>query len=99
MLQNLGDKLKRHKWLGYLVLGPLALIFAAWGAYGVVNTSFGSSSYGLKINDQEFSATTIQNAWQQRLSEIQAQQKTYQNDISFLRVYPIFSIGIGVKLK
>jgi peptidyl-prolyl cis-trans isomerase D len=76
MLQNLGDKLKRHKWLGYLVLGPLALIFAAWGAYGVVNTSFGSSSYGLKINDQEFSATTIQNAWQQRLSEIQAQQKT-----------------------
>jgi peptidyl-prolyl cis-trans isomerase D len=75
MLQNLGDKLKRHKWLGYLVLGPLALIFAAWGAYGVVNTSFGSSSFGLKVNSQEFSATTIQSAWQQRLSQIQAQQK------------------------
>jgi peptidyl-prolyl cis-trans isomerase D len=76
MLQNLGDKLKRHKWLGYLVLGPLALIFAAWGAYGVVNTSFGSSSFGLKVNDQEFSTTVIQNAWQQRLAQIQAQQKT-----------------------
>jgi peptidyl-prolyl cis-trans isomerase D len=76
MLQNLGDKLKRHKWLGYLVLGPLALIFAAWGAYGVVNTSFGSSSYGLKVNDQEFSVATIQNSWQQRLAQIQAQQKT-----------------------
>jgi peptidyl-prolyl cis-trans isomerase D len=76
MLQNLGDKLKRHKWLGYLVLGPLAIIFAAWGAYGVVNTSFGSSNYGLKVNDQEFSAATMQNAWQQRLSQIQAQQKT-----------------------
>jgi peptidyl-prolyl cis-trans isomerase D len=76
MLQNLGDNLKRHKWLGYLVLGPLAIIFAAWGAYGVVNTSFGSSSYGLKVNDTEFSTTTIQNAWQQRLSAIQAQQKS-----------------------
>jgi len=54
----------------------LAIIFAAWGAYGVVNTSFGSSNYGLKVNDQEFSAATMQNAWQQRLSQIQAQQKT-----------------------
>jgi peptidyl-prolyl cis-trans isomerase D len=76
MLQNLGDNLKRHKWLGYLVLGPLAIIFAAWGAYGVVNTSFGSASYGLKVNDTEFSTSTIQNAWQQRISAIQARQKS-----------------------
>src|SRR5882762_9152735 len=39
MLQRIGDSLKGQKWLAYLVLGALALVFAAWGAYGVVNLS------------------------------------------------------------
>ena len=44
MLQQIGDGLKGHKWLTYVVFGALALIFAAWGAYGVANLNFGSSS-------------------------------------------------------
>ncbi len=42
MLQNIGDKLKSQRWLAAPLLGLLALIFAAWGAYGVVNISFGA---------------------------------------------------------
>ena len=50
MLQNIGDKLKSQRWLATLILGLLALIFAAWGAYGIVNVSFAPQDYGLKIN-------------------------------------------------
>src|SRR3981081_4707667 len=45
MLQRIGDSLKGQKWLAYLVLGALALVFAAWGAYGVVNLSFGGAHF------------------------------------------------------
>ena len=36
---------RRHKWLWYSILGALALVFAAWGAYGIVNLNFSTSSY------------------------------------------------------
>ncbi len=64
MLQNLGDKLKGHRWLAYLVLGPLVLIFAIWGAYGVVSSGFGAPDYGLKVNGERISANTLNRAWQ-----------------------------------
>ena len=50
MLQQIGDGLKGHKWLTYVVFGALALIFAAWGAYGVANLNFGSSTFVAKVN-------------------------------------------------
>jgi peptidyl-prolyl cis-trans isomerase D len=71
MLQDLGDKLKGQRWLATLVLGLLALIFAIWGAYGIVNVSFGAPDYGLKVNDERISAETLNRAWQQRQAQYQ----------------------------
>jgi peptidyl-prolyl cis-trans isomerase D len=66
MLQNIGDKLKSQRWLAIIVLGALALIFAVWGAYGVVNLSFGPPDYGLKVNGEAISTDTLSRAWQER---------------------------------
>jgi peptidyl-prolyl cis-trans isomerase D len=69
MLQSIADKLKTHRWLAFSLLGVLALLFAVWGAYGVVDINFSSSNYGLKINGEEISADTLNNAWQQRQAQ------------------------------
>jgi peptidyl-prolyl cis-trans isomerase D len=69
MLQSIADKLKKHRWLSGTVLGAIALFFVVWGAYGVVNISFGPSDYGLKVNGQAISADTLNNAWQQQQSQ------------------------------
>lgn len=78
MLQNIGDKLKSQRWLGMLVLGILAVIFAMWGAYGIVDLTFGAPNYAAKVNGEEIAAATVQNAWQQQQASIQQQ---LQNDI------------------
>ena len=69
MLQNIGDKLKSQRWLATLLLGLLALIFAAWGAYGIVNISFAPQDYGLKINGERVSTETLNRAWQERQAQ------------------------------
>jgi peptidyl-prolyl cis-trans isomerase D len=71
MLQNLGDKLKGQRWLATLVLGSLALIFAVWGAYGIVNVSFGAPDYALKVNGERISNDTLNRAWQERQAQYQ----------------------------
>ena len=48
MLQNIRDKMQGHKWLTYLVLGALTLVFTAWGAYGIVNEGFGAVDYAAR---------------------------------------------------
>ncbi|HEY0767141.1 MAG TPA: peptidyl-prolyl cis-trans isomerase [Steroidobacteraceae bacterium] len=63
MLQRIGDTLKGQKWLAYLVLGALALVFAAWGAYGVVNLSFGGSNYAAEADGSKISIEEARNAW------------------------------------
>ena len=82
MLQRIGDALKGQKWLSYIVLGALAVVFAAWGAYGIVNLNFGASSYAAEANGAKIPLEQARNAWlreqtqwQQRLggSEIPAQ--------------------------
>jgi peptidyl-prolyl cis-trans isomerase D len=75
MLQNLGDKLKGQRWLATVVLGLLALIFAVWGAYGIVNVSFGAPDYGLKINGERISNETLNRAWQERQAQYQQMLK------------------------
>jgi peptidyl-prolyl cis-trans isomerase D len=72
MLQNLGDILKRN-WLFRGFLGLLALMFVMWGAYGVVNMSFGAPDYGLKVNDERISIETLNRAWQERQAQYQQQ--------------------------
>ncbi len=88
MLQQIGDSLKGHKWLTYTVFGALALIFAAWGAYGVANLSFGSSNYAAKVNGHTIAYEDVraswqreQNQWQQRFGgDIPASQRAALQD-------------------
>ncbi len=71
MLQQIGDGLKGHKWLTYLVFGALALIFAAWGAYGIANLNFGSSSFVAKVNGHTIPYEDVRNAWQREQADWQ----------------------------
>src|ERR1700688_1360020 len=76
MLQNIGDTLKGQRWLAILLLGLLILVFALWGAYGLVDLSFGTPSYALEVNGEEVVDTQLQNAWQEQQSKYQQQLKT-----------------------
>lgn len=64
MLQNIRDKMEGHKWLTYLMIGALALVFAAWGAYGIVNEGFGTSDYAAKVNGEKIPLAEVNEAWQ-----------------------------------
>lgn len=75
MLQNIGDTLKGQRWLAILLLGLLILVFALWGAYGIVDLSVGAPKYGLKVNGEEIPTATLQSAWQERQSQYQQQVK------------------------
>jgi peptidyl-prolyl cis-trans isomerase D len=88
MLQSIRDGLQSHKWLMYIVLGTLALIFAAWGAYGIVNFNAGGSTYAAEADGQKVSIESARNAWlnqqtqyQQRLGgEIPPAEKAFLQD-------------------
>src|SRR5215471_13851342 len=79
MLQRIGDALKGQKWLAYLVLGALALVFAAWGAYGIVNLNFGGSNYAAEANGSKISLEEARNAWFRQ--QTQWQQRLGGQDI------------------
>jgi peptidyl-prolyl cis-trans isomerase D len=97
MLQKIGDFLKGGKggsWrhvVTYLVVGSLSLVFAAWGAYGIVNLNIGGSNYAAEANGTKVSLEEARNAWlhqqsqwQQRLggAEIPAELRTQlQNQV------------------
>ena len=89
MLQRIGDALKGQKWLAYLLLGALAVVFAAWGAYGIVNLNFGGSNYAAEANGSKISLEEARNAWlrqqaqwQQRLgaADLPAELRTRLQD-------------------
>jgi len=71
MLQNIRDGLHRHKWLGYVVLGALALVFAAWGAYGIVNLNIDNANYAAEVGGQKISIQQARNAWIRQESRLQ----------------------------
>ncbi len=87
MLQSIRDGLQSQKWLMYIVL-TLALIFAAWGAYGLVNFNAGVSTYAAEAGGQKVPIESARSAWlnqqaqyQQRLGgEIPAAQKAFLQD-------------------
>ncbi|MGC4028232.1 MAG: SurA N-terminal domain-containing protein [Steroidobacteraceae bacterium] len=70
MLQNLGDVLKAQRWLAYLVLGALALVFAAWGAYGIVDVGFGGGTYAAKVNGEKISLNEANELWQRQQAQL-----------------------------
>jgi peptidyl-prolyl cis-trans isomerase D len=95
MLQKIGDALKgregsaHRKWITYLFVGVLSFVFAAWGAYGIVNLNFGGSNYAAEANGSKITLEDARNAWlrqqsvwQQRLggSEIPPELRTRLQD-------------------
>jgi peptidyl-prolyl cis-trans isomerase D len=71
MLQRIRDGLHRHKWLGYVVLGALALVFAAWGAYGIVNLNVGAANYAAEAGGAKITLQQARNAWTREESRLQ----------------------------
>ncbi|HTL93222.1 MAG TPA: peptidylprolyl isomerase, partial [Steroidobacteraceae bacterium] len=61
--QRIRDSLQGQKWLAYLLLGALAVVFAAWGAYGIVNLNFGGSNYAAEANGSKVSLEDARSAW------------------------------------
>jgi len=90
MLQKIRDSLQSQRWLAIVVLGALALVFAAWGAYGIVNINVGVGDYAAKVGSEKLSLQEVrddwmreQSQWQQRFgAEIPADMKaSVQNSL------------------
>jgi peptidyl-prolyl cis-trans isomerase D len=61
LLQRIRDKL--HGPLAWIVLGPIILVFVAWGAYGIVNLSVGGSNYAAEADGTKISLEDARGAW------------------------------------
>jgi peptidyl-prolyl cis-trans isomerase D len=76
MLQNIGDKLKGEggsrggRWVWYVILGALAIVFMFWGPYAMVDLSFGQAAVVAKVNGEKIPAVELNNQWQQQLPQI-----------------------------
>jgi peptidyl-prolyl cis-trans isomerase D len=86
MLQKITDTIETHKWLWYSILGALALVFAAWGAYGLVNLNVSTSSYAAEANGQTISLDEAHNVWLRQQQQLggnisPALQKSYQDKV------------------
>ncbi len=74
MLQKIGDSLKGRKILPWLILVPLALIFAVWGATGMVSMDFfGAQTWAAKVNGQRIEVAEANDAWRNEQSRWQQQ--------------------------
>ncbi|MBV9344675.1 MAG: peptidyl-prolyl cis-trans isomerase [Gammaproteobacteria bacterium] len=72
MLQSIRDRL--HGPLAYLVLGPIVVVFVAWGAYGIVNLSVGNSNYAAEANGEKISLEEARNAWLRQQAQFGGQE-------------------------
>ena len=61
MLQKIRDHL--HGAIGYTILGAIALVFVAWGAYGIVDDGIGQSAYAAKVDGEKIPLETARQAW------------------------------------
>ena len=74
MLQKIGDSLKGRKILPWLILVPLALVFAVWGATGMVSMDFlGNQTWAAKVNGQRIELAQANDAWRNEQSRWQQQ--------------------------
>jgi peptidyl-prolyl cis-trans isomerase D len=69
MLQNIRDKLQGQRWLAFTVLGALALVFALWGAYGIVDITVGAPTYAAKVNGESIPVEEVNRVWQEQQPE------------------------------
>jgi len=74
MLQSIHDKLTG--WLGYALLGAIALVFTLWG----IDWTMGSPTYAAKVNGSEVSINEVREAYQQQLSQMERQTNGGLND-------------------
>ena len=74
MLQTIGDALKNKKTLSWLILVPLAAVFAVWGATGAVSLDFiGPKDYAAKVDGVEIPLQEASRRWQDQQTEWQQQ--------------------------
>jgi peptidyl-prolyl cis-trans isomerase D len=68
MLQRIGDSLhsQRYRWFWYIILGALAVVFAAWGAYGLVSQGVGGTAYAAEADGTKIPLEEAQKAWQRQ---------------------------------
>src|ERR1700733_10723416 len=71
MLQKIRDSLQSQRWLAIVVLGALALVFAAWGAYGIVNVNVGVGDYAAKVGSEKLSLQEVREDWMRQQSQWQ----------------------------
>jgi peptidyl-prolyl cis-trans isomerase D len=71
MLQKIRDSLQSQRWLAIVVLGALALVFAAWGAYGIVNINVGVGDYAAKVGSEKLSLQEVRDDWMREQSQWQ----------------------------
>jgi len=71
MLQKIRDSLQSQRWLAIVVLGALALVFAAWGAYGIVNVNVGVGDYAAKVGSEKLSLQEVRERWMREQSQWQ----------------------------
>lgn len=72
MLQKIRDSLHGRKVLAYMLLFPLAAVFALWGAVGIVNMDlFGTPTWAAKADGEKIPLNEVQDAWRERQSEWQ----------------------------
>ncbi|HSY08569.1 MAG TPA: SurA N-terminal domain-containing protein [Steroidobacteraceae bacterium] len=71
MLQKIRDSLQSQRWLAIVVLGALALVFAAWGAYGIVNINVGVGDYAAKVGSEKLSLQQVREDWMREQSQWQ----------------------------
>jgi peptidyl-prolyl cis-trans isomerase D len=72
MLQKIRDSLQSQRWVAILILGALAVIFAAWGAYGIVNINVAVGDYAAKVGGEKLSLQEVREDWMRQQSQWQA---------------------------
>ena len=73
MLQRIRDSLQSQKWITYVVIGALILVFAVWGAYGIVDLSLGPPNYAAKANGEKIGLEAARQAWQRQQIQLSRQ--------------------------
>jgi len=67
MLQSIHDKITG--WIGYVILGAIALVFILWG----INWTLGTPSYAAKVNGREISVNDVRESYQRQLAQAERQ--------------------------
>jgi peptidyl-prolyl cis-trans isomerase D len=71
MLQKIRDSLQAQRWFGITVLAAIAVVFVAWGAYGIVDVGFGGGNYAAKVNGEKIPVEEANRVWMEQQTQWQ----------------------------